>query len=73
MRIQGKEKRARERGRGRGRTISFPFGFFKNPSTRRDFRLAEIHWLARRQFTETRGGGGGEGVAFEKLIRRTDD
>lgn len=58
----------------KGWTISFPFRFFSK--IRRDFRPAEIHWLARRQFTETRGRRGGEGserVAFEKLIRRSDD
>lgn len=57
-----------------GWTISFPFRFFSK--IRRDFRPAEIHWLARRQFTETRGRRGGKGserVAFEKLIRRSDD
>lgn len=70
MRIQGKEKRREREREGEGGQFRFHSVFSKS---RRDFRLAEIHWLARRQFTETRGRGGGEGVAFEKLIRRTDD
>lgn len=62
----------------KGWTISFPFRFFSK--IRRDFRPAEISAGLRgvnlRKLEgggEGRGGKGSERVAFEKLIRRSDD